>query len=224
LAARLDDGALSVPACIELGLQLMRALYDCHAQGFIHCDVKPQNIIVNDSDTPLVKLVDFGICQRIRQVSAAAASSSTIGTPPYMSPEQIQGRPLDLRTDIYSAGVVLYQALTRRLPFDGSTAEELMGRALRAPIIPPRLLREHCPIELERVIMRMLCRKAEFRYSSARLVADELGWIANKHDFVRGRSAWGACSSMLPPSTSEQLEPTRPLPTPPPWSPPPNLH
>jgi serine/threonine protein kinase len=203
LAQWLDRGVLSIPAVVELGTQLMQALHHVHSHGLVHCDIKPANIFIEThGGLVLVKLIDFGICRHVEGSAAkTAAPPPTVvrGTPAYMSPEQIAGGSLDLRSDLYSAAAVLYRGITGRHPFCGRTPVAVMASALRDPIVPPSVLRLSCPIELERVIMKALCRETRFRYRAAHEIADELGWIGGRYAMPRGRQAWSVSDSIPPP-------------------------
>jgi len=221
LDARLARGALAIPAVLELGRQLMTGLFHAHRAGFLHCDVKPQNVLLEarPGGDVLVKLVDFGTCaptghNPFGQEVDARLRSMVVGTPAYMAPERMRGEPVDVRADVYAGAIVIYQAATGRLPFYGTSAEEIMQSAQRDPIVPTRVLRENCPVELERALSRALCKDPGFRYPSARMLSDELDWISQKLAFVRGPSAWSSRAS-IPPARSpqEDNETTRRVPS-----------
>jgi serine/threonine-protein kinase len=198
LAEHLAGGPLSLPTVVALGCQMLSALHAVHSADLVHCDVKPQNLLVEGEAPGLyAHLVDFGISVGVRKGSwrKAARADVVVGTPEYMSPEQAQGEAVDLRTDLYSAGVVLYQALTGRLPFSADSDRELMIAKLRDPVVPPRALRESCPIELERLLMRALCRDRRYRFSAAHRVLDELEWIRDRYGL---RDAWTRPLSVHP--------------------------
>jgi serine/threonine-protein kinase len=131
------------------------------------------------------------------------------GTQPYMSPEQIRGLALDLRTDIYSAGVVLYQVLTGRLPFQGANDDQLIRALLHDPVIPPGVLRTSCPPELDRALLRALCRDRRYRYASARELRDELEWVRVKYNLASGTQSFLQTSSQPPPRPVDVLAATR---------------
>lgn len=199
LAERLRQGPLSIPAILELGCQLMDGLHAAHRQGIVHRDIKPRNLLLEDTPASALtmKIVDFGICSRENR--AESVSSVVLGTPSYMSPEQTMGLKLDARSDIYSASVVLYEAVTTRLPFEGSSSMEILTAVLHAPVLPPRVLRENCPPELEALILRGLSRNKSDRFDDALTVADELAGIAEKYGLPMGADAFRAKASMLPP-------------------------
>ena len=155
---------------LEIGIQVASALAAAHAANIIHRDIKPDNIMLRRDG--LVKVVDFGIAKLGEQQDADSQTASlqltapgtVIGTAPYMSPEQIRGMALDARTDIWSLGVVLYQMVAGCLPFAGRTTPEMVAEILKTE--PPRLSRyaPDVPAELERIVMKALCKDQEGRY------------------------------------------------------------
>jgi DNA-binding NarL/FixJ family response regulator len=134
LNQRLDGNALAPETCMRLFRELMMALGDIHERGILHRDLKPQNLMFRNDGS--LAIVDFGIAKHIDAVDITGVGE-ILGTPRYMSPEQVQGKALDLRTDIYSAGVLLYQMLTGRHLFDGDSAVEVALQHLNTP--PPGL-------------------------------------------------------------------------------------
>lgn len=198
LAEKLSgDGSLSIAAVLELGQQLMHGLHAAHGHGIIHRDVKPRNLLLESgSEGVVLKIIDFGICSRTQ--STSKSGTLVLGTPSYMSPEQITGGMLDARTDIYSGSVVLYQALTGRLPFEGGSSMEILTSTLHSPLLPPRLLRETCPIELEECLFRGLAREPDERFSTADAMANELSRIAEQYGYARGADAFRSPGSLAP--------------------------
>jgi serine/threonine-protein kinase len=214
LDQRLGHGPLAVPAVIELGRQIATALSGAHARGIVHCDVKPHNVILQPDEERgfMVKLIDFGIATRdTARVDTGTRRETVLGTPAYMSPEQIRGMRLDIRTDIYSAGVVLYQALTDRLPFDGSSSRAIMEAALRDPIIPPRVLRPSCPDVLERALMRALCRDRNYRHATAGELCRELEDVVQREHYAAGAAAWRQRSELQARPLHTPYDPTQPV-------------
>jgi AraC family transcriptional regulator of adaptative response/methylated-DNA-[protein]-cysteine methyltransferase len=128
------NGRLPVAAAVVVGMQLCRALEVVHARGVLHRDVKPQNILITAEGQ--VKLTDFGVAALREAAGAPQPGFTTPGTPPYMAPELLFGEPADARSDVFAAGVVLYQALTGSLPFDAPTPTELAVRMLREEPLP----------------------------------------------------------------------------------------
>lgn len=201
LADVIDETKLPIPAIVNLAQQLLSALGAAHHAGIIHRDVKPDNVMIvrNDGGDAIVKLVDFGISQAIdpkSDIGGDAEDGTIIGSPDYMSPEQLRGEPLDIRTDIYSTGVLCYELITRRMPFEGKRIEDLMVSVLRDPITPIRDLRRDCPVELERVVLKAMSRAADDRYASS---ADMSRDLATARQHVRAGSSSLARLSDPPP-------------------------
>src|SRR2546426_5611256 len=134
LHKRLTGRAMEPGEALRIFRELMFALGDVHEKGILHRDLKPQNLMFREDGS--LAVVDFGIAKHI-DAADRTGHGEILGTPRYMSPEQVQGRALDLRTDIYSAGVLLFQMLTGRHLFDGATAVEVALHHLNTP--PPGL-------------------------------------------------------------------------------------
>ncbi len=146
-----------------LGAEIADALQYGHDRGVIHCDVKPQNVLIDARGHP--RLVDFGISQSL---AATAAMTSTVsGTAGYVAPEQLEGVPLDGRADIYSLGTVLYEMLSGRLPFEAPNLAALATRRLVADPRPLRELNPSVPPALAGIVMRCLARDRRDRFRSA---------------------------------------------------------
>lgn len=214
LDQRLGHGPLAISTVVELGRQLSMALLASHDKGIVHCDVKPHNLILQPDTSRgiVVKLIDFGIATRdVGRVDGGPRRETVLGTPAYMSPEQIRGMRVDVRTDIYSAGVVLYQALSDRLPFDAETSRGVMEAALRDPVIPPRVLRPGCPELLEQAVLRAMCRDRNLRYASARELARDLLEVAEQEHLTLGPEAWRAPSEVQARPLHTPYDPTKPV-------------
>jgi serine/threonine protein kinase len=147
----------------DLGLQLARALAYTHRLQIAHRDLKPENIIITPEGT--VKVMDFGIAflKGARRVTWGRMSSQ-VGTPDYMAPEQIQGRRGDSRTDIYALGMILYEYLAGRLPYQGDSALSIMNQHVNAKPAPLHRFRKEVPLLLEEVIMKAIRRSPEDRW------------------------------------------------------------
>jgi eukaryotic-like serine/threonine-protein kinase len=168
LAERLRRGPLSPPAARAVAEQLCRALGSAHAQGVVHCDVKPANVLLTEDGR--VKVGDFGVA-RFAEGTSQALSATVAGTPRYMSPEQARGLPTSAATDVYSAGVVLFEMLAGEPPFAGGSAVELGLRHLqdRPPSLPERVPRALCE-----VVARALEKDPAERYGDGAAMAGAL--------------------------------------------------
>jgi len=159
---------------IDVALQLLSALDAAHALGVVHRDVKPDNVFLvpRSGCGPLVKLLDFGLCRRaaatIRDDTTLTRAGQVVGTPEYMSPEQVSGkREFDARIDLYAVGVILYEALSGQRAFPGKDAREVVVSVLVRALPPLRSLRPEIPLVLDRIVARAMERDASFRYASA---------------------------------------------------------
>jgi len=173
---------LPVSATVSVGKQLCRALEAAHDEGIIHRDIKPQNIMV--AADGLVKVMDFGIARPVQREKAMTKTGLVIGTPDYMAPEQLLGQPIDPRVDLYAAGVVLYECLTGRRPHEADSAIALVGIKLAQDPVPLHELVADVPLELSRVVMRVLARSPDDRPASAARLYEELVHAGEGHTAV----------------------------------------
>jgi len=159
--------------CVEIVGQLADALAYAHGQGILHRDVKPANVLLEADGTP--RLTDFGLAADL-EASSLTVSGEVFGSPRYMSPEQAFRceKPLDARTDVYSLGVTLYEMLTLRLPYQGTTMSELLAALSTGQVVSPREFGIELPAGLERVLMRSLCRDLDERYAGVAEFAEDL--------------------------------------------------
>jgi serine/threonine-protein kinase len=168
-------GPLPIDLAVNITVQLLSALASVHRAGIVHRDVKPANIVLYDeaSGEMVVKLVDFGISKNIDDGGdpGVTGEGMAVGTPHYMTPEQVRGERVDARTDLYSAGAVLYAMLTGHPPTPGETAYEVLESVLRSPVTPPRTIRPECPADLEVAVLRALSPRPHDRYPSAKVMA-----------------------------------------------------
>ncbi len=163
----LEEGRLPQERAIRIAVEVLKALDYIHANGVVHRDLKPENVMVDDDDH--IKLIDFGIAsdasaRRLTYANFAAG----LGTPDYISPEQVKGKRGDARSDIYAMGVMLYEMLTGKLPFTGPSPLAVMNDRLLNHPIPPRVADPSVSPELQEIIYRALERDPKNRYAQAR--------------------------------------------------------
>jgi serine/threonine-protein kinase len=164
--------AFDLGTALGLMIELLDALEFAHEAGIVHRDIKPANVMIDAAGH--VKLTDFGVARVTEPGDQAEATraGALVGTPSYMSPEQIQGQPVDRRTDIFSAGIILYQFLTGRKPFEGTQFALQQKIVMEDPVWPSAIVQ--VPPAFDRVVARALAKDVEQRYQSARSFADAL--------------------------------------------------
>jgi serine/threonine protein kinase len=165
----LDDmiraqGAMQCDRAIELFCMALEGIDHAHKMGIVHRDIKPANMML--TETGSIKVMDFGIA-RVLGTDRLTKAGHLIGTVEYMSPEQVRGEETDARSDIYSLGILLYEMLTGRVPFNSTSEYELMRCQIEDAPAPPRTHAPHIPLTVEQAIMRSLAKKREARYQSA---------------------------------------------------------
>ncbi len=167
-------GAPDVPTALSIMKQVASALAKAAELGVIHRDIKPENILI--SRTGEVKVADFGLARILSHAEAVELTQPgiTVGTPLYMSPEQLEGKPLDSRSDIYSLGVTCYQMLSGQAPFTAQTVLSLAFQHLHKEPTRLETLCPHLPVGLCRVVHKMLAKSPQQRYSSAKELLGEL--------------------------------------------------
>lgn len=167
-------GKLPVAVTLTVGKQLCRALEVAHAEGVIHRDIKPQNIVVEPSG--FLKVMDFGIARLANppQGKGLTEAGTSIGTPDYMSPEQLSGAELDPRSDLYAAGVVLFECVTGRVPFEAETTWALVAKHLEEETPDPRRFNAAVPPPLAAVIVKAMAKNPADRYTTAMEMHDAL--------------------------------------------------
>ncbi|HKU57358.1 MAG TPA: Stk1 family PASTA domain-containing Ser/Thr kinase [Gaiellaceae bacterium] len=167
-------GAAPINVAIEYARQILSALRFAHRHGIVHRDIKPHNVLVDSEGR--VKVTDFGIARA--GTSQMTETGSIVGTAQYLSPEQARGGEVDPRSDLYSLGVVLYELLTGKTPFDGETPVEIAMKHLSTAPKPPSKLRPDVPPELDMVVLRALAKNPEDRYQSADEMEADLDRVA----------------------------------------------
>jgi serine/threonine-protein kinase len=223
LADVLSHGPLSVERTIKIMRQVCGALDEAHLQGIIHRDLKPDNVILTDraGETDFVKLLDFGIAARTESADAQKEQKLTqqgmvLGTPPYMSPEQFTGKALDARSDIYSLGVMTYEMLAGRLPFDADTPWQWATQHMSVQPIPFEVSApaKNIPDNMRKAILRALSKNKEDREASAREYFTELSdggrvTVESHPDVggVTGTAAMAQVPDFSPPAAPMMMNP-----------------
>ncbi len=162
----IENKRLDWKASCKITVDVLKALEYAHGRGIVHRDMKPSNVLVRDTDAAAT-VMDFGIA-KMAQSTKLTATGQTMGTVRYMSPEQVRGQEVDLRTDIYSLGATLFESLVGDTPFDGSTHFEIMTKHLSEVPKRPSALGVELPRSVEDALMRSLAKRAGDRFESAR--------------------------------------------------------
>lgn len=167
------EGPLPPRRAVEISLQILAGLAAIHAAGIIHRDIKPENVMIGRDG--IARVTDFGIARGAEDIGLTTAGT-TVGTASYMAPEQAQAGTLMEATDLYSVGVVLYEMLTARLPFEASTIFALLLAHIQTPTVPlsVRAPSLHIPPALDAVVMRALAKRPEDRFADAPVMANAL--------------------------------------------------
>jgi serine/threonine protein kinase len=176
-----ESGRLSSTKTVEIALQIAKALDCAHKNNIIHRDIKPDNILITEDN--IVKVADFGIA-KVADSRTVTNSSSIMGTAHYFSPEQAKGNFVDGRTDIYSLGIVMYEMLTGRVPYDAESSISVAMMHIQAPVIPPKEIIKDIPENLNLVIVRAMEKEPINRYQKVKEMADILNSIKKNPNFV----------------------------------------
>lgn len=158
------EGRLSISTAVRITTAIAEGLEHAHAMGIIHCDIKPHNILITANGR--VKVTDFGIARAVNSSATLRYNTSVLGSVHYLSPEQAGGKAVDVKTDIYSLGVVLYEMLTGRVPYEGETAISIAIKHVKEKLTPPTRYNPNIPPLLEGVIIKALEKSPENRYES----------------------------------------------------------
>lgn len=175
---------------LRIILQSAKALQHAHAQGLIHRDVKPKNIMLTEGG--VVKLADMGLAREVGDYATAAAEAGrAYGTPYYISPEQIRGDlNIDFRADVYALGATFYHMVTGRVPFDGSTPSSVMHKHLKEPLVPPDHINSRLSAGIGEIIEVMMAKDANDRYPSTEELITDLEAVAKGEPPLQAREKY----------------------------------
>ena len=195
-----EHGPVPPGRAIYLLRQVCGALCEAHSIGLVHRDVKPDNILVCclGGQHDVAKLFDFGLVRTVEDedpTSRLTKVGSILGTPSYMSPEQVMGEPIDQRSDLFSLGVVAYFLLTGKLPFEGNNPLAVMYARLKESVQPPTLHRPNLPHDLERIVLQCLVRDAPMRFPDAKSLERAMAECPCAGDWndEQARNWWNEC-------------------------------
>lgn len=174
---------LSIDAAVKFTIAIAEGLEHAHTMGIVHCDIKPHNIIITPQGR--VKVTDFGIARAMNTANTMMYTNSVMGSAHYLSPEQAAGKPVDGSTDIYSLGVVLYEMLTGRVPYEGESAISVALKHVRERLTPPTRYNPHIPPLLEAAVIKALAKQPEDRFSS---IGDMINDLRLSQGFVNSKS------------------------------------
>ena len=211
---QMTESKLGIGAALDVAAQIASALSAAHAAGIVHRDIKPENLMMRPDS--LVKVLDFGLAKLTEPSRAMVETDATaikkgltepgqvMGTPHYMSPEQARGVGVDARSDIFSLGVVLYEMIAGRVPFEGATPTDVIISILQQQPAPLTRYVPEAPRELEQVVAKALCKDREDRYQTARELLLDLKRVKQRLEF---ESVSGLVRDAAAPVTRSKGEP-----------------
>ena len=167
-----STGKLTIEKTIDIIRQVCNALIIAHGKGIIHRDLKPQNIMIDKNGKAYV--LDFGIARSLHLDGDTSEEDILLGTPDFMSPEQIKGEKADPTSDIYALGIILYEMVTGKLPFTGETHRELLAKHINEIPLPPSTYNSQLPLNMERIILKCLEKKKKNRYQAVAEILSDL--------------------------------------------------
>jgi serine/threonine protein kinase len=167
-----------IAACI--GREMCKALGHAHSKEIVHRDIKPENIMITEIGQ--IKLMDFGIAKNLHK-NSVTQTGAFMGSPSYMSPEQVRGKGIDHRCDIYSLGVLLYELLTGKLPYSGGSIHDVAMNIVEAKLVRPRKLNSKIPRDLNKIICKAMAADPDRRFQSAKVLSRELDLFLSRSGF-----------------------------------------
>jgi serine/threonine protein kinase len=190
LATRLARGPLSMNDALSYGIDIADALVAAHAQAVVHRDLKPGNVMITSTG---VKLLDFGLAQlrtaggsqQAAEIAALTSTGLVFGTVPYMSPEQLRGEPVDVRTDVFAFGALLHEMLTGHRPFEAESQAALIAAILEHEAVPVSERQPLASPGLDRIVRKCLAKNPDERWQTARDLTSELAWVRDGREDVR---------------------------------------
>ncbi|MDE3033864.1 MAG: serine/threonine protein kinase, partial [Acidobacteriota bacterium] len=218
----LVDHSLDLAQALEVALKVGEALASAHQKGILHRDVKPQNVMIDEHRA--VKVMDFGLA-KLAGMQSRTQDGHVVGTPRYMSPEQVLGQPIDGRSDQYAFGVLLYRLLCGREPFIDPDSMAVCYAHLNHPPLPPAQLNPHIPAPLASLVLRTLAKRPEERFPDMESVLEALREVFEALRQASGFSTTALPSPLGTPGLNAPVSPPPTLPpTPPPAAPAPRRH
>ncbi|MDR7869894.1 MAG: Stk1 family PASTA domain-containing Ser/Thr kinase [Tissierellaceae bacterium] len=193
---------LSLDETINYSIQILEALRHAHLNHIVHRDIKPQNIMINEDN--IIKVTDFGIA-RAATSSTLTTTSNVLGSVHYFSPEQARGGYTDEKSDIYSLGIVMYEMITGKLPYDGETPISVALKHVQENIIPPREVDSTIPVGLESIILKCVQKRQSDRYDNVGSVISDLKSLKN-NNFVVNPDTGEQPTRMIPIIKEESVE------------------
>jgi hypothetical protein len=189
LMRHLADYRTDARGAVALLVKIARAVQEAHERGIIHRDLKPGNILLDERGEPAVS--DFGLAKRVDVSATLTQPSHAVGTPAYMSPEQVRCEEATALSDVWSLGVILYELLTGSRPFAGNAADDVKQQIVHSDVVSPRRLRPDLPRDLETIVLACLEKDPVRRYPSAAALADDLErWQRGEAIQARPESRW----------------------------------
>ena len=201
-------GPLKLTESVQIAGQVAEALKAAHAKEIVHRDIKSANVMITDDG--IAKVLDFGLA-KTNQSTMLTRMGSTLGTVSYMSPEQARGQEVDGRTDLYSLGTMLYEMIAGQLPFAGEYEQAVVYSILNESPEPLTSVRTGVPMELERIVNKLLTKEAEYRYQSAAGLLADLKTVDLGGSGLSTRSMSAVAAATMPGAGSTAISPKMPV-------------